>query len=301
MKIKGIFCEAGLFARIILLLGIVSISLILLGVGYSIFYSLISGESTQNLTGNPNFMKGSQLIQSIAIFILPSLLMAFLISNHPFRYLDMNRGPNFRNLFLTIVSMIAIIPAMNLIIEWNEQIRLPESMATLENWFRSKEDLMGETTKLLLQTDSTGGWIFNLFLVGVVAAISEEMFFRGILQNFFLEKWKNPHIAIWLAAFIFSAIHLQFYGFFPRMLLGAFFGYLLIWTKTLWIPIFAHFINNAIALFQFYLEHKGADPQEWMESLQAGGQYLPAIGSLIILGFTIILFKRSSPNSKTAL
>jgi len=62
-------------------------------------------------------------------------------------------------------------------------------------------------------------------------------------------KWtRNHHIIIWSAAILFSAFHMQFFGFLPRMLLGAYFGYLLYWTRNIWIPVFAHFVNNAFAV-----------------------------------------------------
>ena len=73
------------------------------------------------------------------------------------------------------------------------------------------------------------------------------------MQKLIDEKWQNHHIAIWVTAIIFSAIHLQFFGFFPRMLLGAFFGYLLVWSKSIWLPIYAHFLNNSMAVVAAYM------------------------------------------------
>ena len=82
----------------------------------------------------------------------------------------------------------------------------------------------------------------------VAAGITEEFLFRGALQRI-IGKWTyNHHIIIWSAAIIFSTFHMQFFGFLPRMLLGAYFGYLLYWTRNIWIPVFAHFVNNAIAV-----------------------------------------------------
>ena len=89
---------------------------------------------------------------------------------------------------------------------------------------------------------------FNLIVIAVAAGITEEFLFRGALQRI-IEKWTyNHHIIIWSAAIIFSTFHMQFFGFLPRMLLGAYFGYLLYWTRNIWIPVFAHFVNNAIAV-----------------------------------------------------
>jgi len=66
----------------------------------------------------------------------------------------------------------------------------------------------------------------------------------------------NIHAAIWVTAFIFSAIHVQFYGFLPRILLGAAFGYMAVWSGSLWLPILAHFINNAVGVIAFYIVRK---------------------------------------------
>jgi membrane protease YdiL (CAAX protease family) len=41
---------------------------------------------------------------------------------------------------------------------------------------------------------------------------------------------------------------MQFYGFFPRFALGVLLGYMYLWSGTLWLPILAHFINNAGAV-----------------------------------------------------
>jgi membrane protease YdiL (CAAX protease family) len=90
-------------------------------------------------------------------------------------------------------------------------------------------------------------------VVAVLAGVSEELLFRGVLQNIILKTTKNPHLAIWFTAFTFSFIHFQFYGFVPRMLLGALFGYLYFWTKSLWIPMFAHIVNNGFTLIMAYM------------------------------------------------
>lgn len=292
MKTKAILSQTGLFGRTLVLLGLLLICVLLAGLGFSFLYTFITGDTVAALVNNTNFLKGSQLVQSLAIFVVPAFVMALFISKHPLRYLDLTKTPGFRNIILTLTSMVVMVPAMNLIISWNESMKLPSFLAPLEEWFRSQEDLMGETTRLLLSTDSAAGWIFNLFLVGVVAAFSEEIFFRGLLQNMVRERWHRPHLAIWVVAILFSAIHLQFYGFFPRLLLGAYFGYLLFWTGSIWIPIIAHFTNNAIALLQFYLESKSINPNQWFEDASTFEVYAWGAVSGLLFYFLMILIKR---------
>ncbi|TAF81977.1 MAG: CPBP family intramembrane metalloprotease, partial [Sphingobacteriales bacterium] len=102
-----------------------------------------------------------------------------------------------------------------------------------------------------------------LLMIAILPAIGEELFFRGTIQNIFTALFKNPHVAVWLTAILFSAIHLQFYGFLPRMFLGALFGYLFIWGKSIWLPILGHFLNNGFAVIMaFRLQQEGKSISE---------------------------------------
>ncbi|MBC7747526.1 MAG: CPBP family intramembrane metalloprotease, partial [Methylotenera sp.] len=155
-----------------------------------------------------------------------------------------------------IVVALLVIGFMGfdaLIIEWNQGMVLPEAMKGIEKWMKNSEEATGEMTKFLTTFKTPSQLIVALVVVAVLAGISEELLFRGVLQNITLRAFGNPHLAIWFAAFTFSFIHLQFYGFFPRMLLGALFGYLYYWTKNLWVPMFAHFVNNGFTLLMAYL------------------------------------------------
>jgi hypothetical protein len=104
--------------------------------------------------------------------------------------------------------------------------------------------------------------LLNLFICAALPAIGEEFFFRGTLQQLFNQWFKNKHVAIIVTAFLFSAIHLQFYGFIPRFLLGLYLGYLFVWTGSLWAPIFAHFLHNGISVgIQYFANQQGIEPE----------------------------------------
>jgi len=108
----------------------------------------------------------------------------------------------------------------------------------------------------MLQVHGYYALSFNIFLIAILPALGEELFFRGAIIRVF-QDWRGFKTAIWITAFIFSAIHLQFYGFLPRLLMGAFFGYLLLWSENLWLPVTAHFINNVVAVVFYYLKFNG--------------------------------------------
>jgi len=148
-----------------------------------------------------------------------------------------------------------------------------------------------EFTLKLVNVHSISDLLFNFLLIAVIAGLGEELFFRGILQKIFSE-WRNAVLAIWLAAFVFSAIHLQFYGFFPRMLLGAFFGYLLYWSGNLWLPILAHTINNGLAVIFYYLKFNGYQVVD-IDTIGTNETVYLGVISAVLTAICIILLRRN--------
>jgi hypothetical protein len=160
-------------------------------------------------------------------------------------------------LLITVLMVFSFMIVNTVFIEWNTNIKLPEYFSGIEQWATDLEDSMADLTKFLTNFESTGYFILAMIVIAVIPGIGEEVLFRGFLQNIFRKMIRNDHVAIWLTAILFSAIHFQFYGFIPRMLLGALFGYLYLWTGNLLIPITAHFLNNGISLFALFVYQKG--------------------------------------------
>jgi uncharacterized protein len=133
-------------------------------------------------------------------------------------------------------------------------------------------------------------------MIAILPAIGEELMFRGVIQRIFTNWTKNYHWGIWISAFLFSAMHMQFYGFLPRMLLGGMFGYLLVWSGTMWVPILAHFVNNTMGVLGYYLIDKGTitkDIEEW----GTGTEQIPLlIFSIVLSGLLLFLIYRNQPN-----
>lgn len=203
--------------------------------------------------GTTPAVRVSAVLQDVFLFIVPPVLTACLITRMPARLLMIDRRPEAVQTLVSIAALFAAVPLMNMIIAWNESITFPEAYRDLEMRLRESEEMARATVNSLIgDSPSVGAYIISVLIVGVMAGFSEELFFRGGLQRILITGPVNPHIAIWVTAFIFSAIHMQFYGFIPRLLLGAYFGYLAWWTRTLWIPIVVHVINNtAVVTAQF--------------------------------------------------
>lgn len=159
----------------------------------------------------------------------------------------------FLGLALTLLVMVGAILFNALLIDWNANVKFPDFLSSFERFAREKEDELLAMTKFLTDFQNTGEFLMGLLVIGILAGIGEEVLFRGVLQPKLQFYTGNPHVGIWLAAFIFSAIHLQFYGFLPRMFLGAVFGYLYHYSGSLVYPIVAHILNNSFTVVMLYL------------------------------------------------
>ena len=190
------------------------------------------------------------MLSSIISFALPALLAAkFIQKDEPaFRQLGMTESPRFTKYLLAIVFMLAIMPAIEFISSLNASYSFPESLKGLEEYLRNIDESAMQSTMKALAGNGVGAFILNLIVLAITPAVCEEMFFRGVLQKFFVGNIRNKHIAILLTAFIFSAIHMQFSGLLPRFILGAVLGYLFYSSGSLWLSIVAHATNNALVV-----------------------------------------------------
>ncbi|MDR2774729.1 MAG: CPBP family intramembrane metalloprotease [Tannerella sp.] len=193
----------------------------------------------------------SQLLSSIFSFLLPAILTAYLCDIRPKNFLHIHII-DVRAFIFIFPMVILLLPAVELTSYLNSRIQLPEFMSPIENLMRETEDRLTQIINSLLSEKGVIPLTVNIVVIAVIAGITEEFMFRGAILSIVRKRIKNTHAAIWLVAALFSAIHFQFYGFIPRLLLGTFFGYLLCWSKSIWAPVFAHFLHNAITVAAHY-------------------------------------------------
>jgi hypothetical protein len=158
---------------------------------------------------------------------------------------------------VTAVVVIVFMVVNSVFIEWNSAVNFPDFARDFESWAREREDTAAELTRFLTQFDSSSQLYLALFIIAVLPAIGEEIVFRGLIQKELFRATSNIHVSIWFAAVLFSAIHMQFFGFVPRLLLGALFGYLYYWSGNLLLAIIAHFVNNAVSVVALYFYQQG--------------------------------------------
>jgi len=159
-------------------------------------------------------------------------------------------------LWLTPIIGLAFMGFNAFFVEWNANLSLPGFLEEFEQTARAFEDRAMEMTMYLTEFDSVAMLILGLIVIAVIPGIGEELVFRGFLQNYFHRSSKNIHFAIWASAFLFSAMHMQFFGFVPRLFLGALFGYLYYWSGNLTFPVIAHIFNNGFTLVMMYLHQQ---------------------------------------------
>jgi uncharacterized protein len=239
-------------------------------------------------------LKFFQVVQSFGLFIIPPFILASIFHHSITDYLFLDRKVTPLSSLLVIALIFFALPVINFTGELNNQMHFPEWASGVEDWMKNAEERAEELTKAFLKVENVGGLMFNLFMIALLPAIGEELLFRGVIQRIFTEWTRSHHWGIWLSAIIFSALHIQFYGFIPRMLLGVLFGYLLVWSGSIWLPIIAHFFNNAFAVIAMYLIDRGIINPE-LEEIGAGAEsYYAAFLSLGIVILLILLLRKDN-------
>jgi len=254
-------------------------------------YQILSNPGEDNL----NVVKYFQIIQSVFLFLVPALIVAWLYSEDLWKYLHADKKPDIVIIGIVLITLLVAIPFMNAILIFNSELVLPPWLHSLEVWIKSMEESAGRLTGLFLTGGNAYTLAFNMFMIAILPALGEEFLFRGVVQRLATELTANKHAGVWIAAFIFSFIHFQFYGFLPRFLLGLYFGYLLVWTSSIWIPVTAHFINNGVAVIYYHFSVKPVGETE-MDKLGTSSEYnyslyLSIVSTILLVAFTYMRLK----------
>lgn len=205
-----------------------------------------------------NGLKLYQLFSAIGLFVVPPFLYTLVVTQKElstssnFSLLGLTQKPNATIILQLILFMGVSYPILAYLVEWNTNISLPESWKAIELWMRKSEEQAMVVTKLFLKSNGYIELLYTLVVIAVVPAIGEELLFRGVLQKLTITITKSNHWGVWITGILFSLLHFQFFGFVPRMLLGVVLGYLFLWSKSLWLPILVHFINNGSVVIAAY-------------------------------------------------
>jgi len=295
--LKALLKNSSPIIKILVTLTVIIISFLvflILGLilGFLIFKTNILNPELLTNYDNPltvSVLKYFQIVQSIGLFIVPPFVLGYLFTGKSFDYLKLNHWAKPMSFILVPLLIISAIPLINFMAEINSYLVLPDFMSGIEQWMKTSEESAAEVTKIFLKADGFGGLMLNVFMIALIPAVGEELLFRGVLQNIFVKWTKNAHWGIFIAAFVFSFIHFQFYGFLPRMFLGIIFGYFYVWSKSLWLSMLGHFINNGFAVVvSYFVTDQIANDK--IESIGTDSQTIIFTVISVVLTFGIFYF-----------
>lgn len=239
------------------------------------------------------------IIQGSATFfgliLIPALYIRGIEKKNPL-ILFKNKPVYLQSIIITTLVVILFMIPNTFFIEWNSNLSMPDFLKGFESWAREKEDIAAGLTTYLTQFDTFGHFVLAFFVIAILPGIGEELVFRGMLQPELQRATGNIHAAIWISAIMFSAIHMQFFGFVPRMLLGVLFGYLYYWSGNILIPMLAHFVNNGFSVLMVYLYQLGIISID-LESGESASLFLVAIFTIITFGLLLYLKKFHRENN----
>lgn len=266
--------------------------------------SLVSGAGFQELSsytiGNLDKsqvtgLKVFQFFSAIGLFLVPAFVVPLLFRERLARFLSLNRPQRWMPFVLVIPLLGFIYPFINWLNALNQALTLPESLSWLMEWMKRTETENNQLIQSFVNQDSLGQYLLNVLVIAITAAVAEEFFFRGLIQRLLYQWNGRAHLAIVVTAFLFSAFHMQFFGFLPRFVLGLIMGYLLLFTGTIWVPVFAHFINNFAGITAAFLKEKGVLQAGVEEQMAMNYPFVTALVSLLLGG--LIMFTLSRINN----
>jgi len=245
---------------------------------------------------DPRYVAASKLIQilgSVGTFIIPAFLFSYLFAGDLFSYYRFRDPADTVAILLTLVMMVSVIPFINYLAEINMRMEFP--IEVIDRLLRSLEGEAEKIMRAFTATRSLWGLLVNLLMIGILAAVGEELIFRGLLQRLLINLVKNVHVAIIITAILFSAFHFQFFSFLPRFVLGIVLGYLMFLGRSIWFPIIAHFVNNAMGVVYYYFNSRGSADNMLEEIGTSTMMPITALISLLLFAvFFIVWYYRIS-------
>ncbi|MBL0271566.1 MAG: CPBP family intramembrane metalloprotease [Chitinophagaceae bacterium] len=256
---KGLLKTKPAGTQFLILICIALASFFLLGLLGTILLSKVTGMSLETMSDSSKWdynsetlvtvIRGMQLIQFVSLFLIPGFLCAWFFSTDSKKYLGLTPPSNIGYWLVGAGVIVLAIPFVNFIGELNRNVQFP---AGIEKWMKAQEVEASKTIKALLSKHTVKDLLLNVIFIAGLAAVGEELLFRGVAQRLLIKLCKNPWAGIILSAFLFSAMHVQFYGFFPRFLLGILLGAVYWYSGSLWTAILAHFVYDGLLIVLSY-------------------------------------------------
>lgn len=264
----------------------------------------VGKEVIDNLQGeafysNVTWLKIMQLVTQVGVFAGTAFLFARLNTKKTFDFLFLTKKPHFSIYLFSVVALLFSMPLVSVLMKMNQQIHFPENLQWIETSLRNQELASEKMMDLFLKVSSIEGLLFNLLLIAIVPAICEELLFRGALQRILIERTKNIHVSVLISAILFSALHMQFFSFFPRLILGLVIGYAVAYGMSLKPAIVAHAINNGISVVSAYLFYNGYITSDYHDVGSSSNIWIIVFSTICSVLLIFFLYKKSLVSKKT--
>lgn len=310
MELNPLFAHHPPYLKIVILLIVIFASLLFVSLlGMLVAVPLFGIDVLENVGNISDYsdpanliqLKYFQLVSQIGLFVVPVLLFVFLMAKKKAEYLYLSGKQPVAQLLAAAAVILLALPFINWLLDVNMMLELPASWSGIEKWMKGSEEEAARVTEAFLITQNVGDFILNLLMIAIIPAIGEELLFRGIIMRLFKEWTKNIHVAILISAALFSFIHFQFYGFLPRFMMGVMFGYMLYWSGSIWVPVLAHFVNNAAAVVVAYLAANKFSDLDF-NTFGSSNNPLIVIASALVVSLVLVFFwlKRKKTLTETA-
>ncbi len=271
---------------------LLSLGAVYLLYGPETLHTLTDQSSGSLYSGALRWMQG---INHAGSFLVTSLIFIYLAETPKGKNHLKGSIPDGSQLWLIVLLILTATPWIAYVYEWNRNLHLPFAEGMQQRLMMYEEKTENIINRMLADT-TTAGFLGNLFVMALLPAIGEEFLFRGIIQRLFYKWWGNFHVAIWITALLFSIMHLSFSGLLPRLMLGAIFGYLFYFTRNIWLPVFAHFLNNSMALGAAFLEKRNLSETHYEDFGYFSSPWINLLS--IILTFIILAWFAMNRTSK---
>ena len=296
---KGLLKSKPAWTQFLILVCVTLVSFFVLGLVGTLLLSSLSGIGIKEMDdmskldfsqpGTSTFIRGMQVVQFISLFLVPALICGRLFSTNSKQYLGLRRPSHTAYFLAGIGVMLLAIPLSSLLGELNRNVQFPSG---IENWMKESEEEASKIIKGLLSKNTIQDLVLNVLCIAGLAAVGEELLFRGMAQRLLIKMFKSAWVGIVIAAFLFSAMHMQFYGFVPRFVLGILLGAIYWYSGSLWVAILAHFLYDAVLIVLAYFNPEMLNDDVPIKLSNIA--FLAAVSGLLLVLLLVWMKKRST-------
>lgn len=232
--------------------------------------------------------KWAQFISATISFLLPALLFSYYSSPKALTYVGIQRSFSPFILVLCVIMLFSIQPFITYIGQLNEHIHF----GSFQNYMKQMEELYERAMKAFLQMHSFSDLLVNLFLMALMPAISEELFFRGAFQKVLFRLSHKPWLAILSSSLVFALLHGTLLKIIPIFVLGLLLGTVYHLTRNIWYNIVIHLINNSLALLAYYYSDRSSLMKKISDDTTTFPFYIVLLSIALTVFFLISIAKK---------